>query len=527
MASPEPQSVSSTVIHEGLAVKSLEELQDIGDPRISVSSRPTEIDEKNQGVSQDVEKVESSPCYVEFVEADSRDPSNFSSGRKWAITIHACYATLIAASTSSAYDLGFESMTRDLHCTTFQATLGLSMYAFGFGSFPLLSASFSEEVGRQPLYIVSGTIFLCMYVVIAKASHIQTVIAARFIQGSFGSTWATMVGGTIADIWKPHERGLPMSIFSVAALGGTGVGPLVAGWIEMNPHLQWRWIQWIQMINCAGYLVLLPFIMRETRTSVILARLAKKLRKETGDDRYRARVEDERSSLRTLIWISCTRPIHLLLTEPIVSSFSLWVGFVWGLLFVFIESVGVTFSTLHGFNIGQVGTVFVTMTIGSLIGFAMNLYQERIYQKRFPTKGQEARLYMACFAAILCPISMFIYAWCAYSFVPWYGQAIAIVLFVWACFVIYTAVFTYLADCYGPYASSALAGQSLCRNLAGTAFPLFTDQIYNKLGYRWSNTLFGCIATLMIPIPFVLFFFGPAIRRRSKFSRMVIERQKD
>lgn len=52
------------------------------------------------------------------------------------------------------------------------------------------------------------------------------------------------------------------------------------------------------------------FIMKETRSSVLLTRLAKKLREESGDNRYRARIEDERGSLRTLILISCTRPLR-------------------------------------------------------------------------------------------------------------------------------------------------------------------------------------------------------------------------
>lgn len=38
-----------------------------------------------------------------------------------------------------------------------------------------------------------------------RAPNIQTVIVARFLSGSFGSTGATLVGGTIADIWKPDE----------------------------------------------------------------------------------------------------------------------------------------------------------------------------------------------------------------------------------------------------------------------------------------------------------------------------------
>ncbi len=38
------------------------------------------------------------------------------------------------------------------------------------------------------------------------------------------------------------------------------------------------------------------------------------------------------------------------------------------------------------------------------------------------------------------------------------------------------------------------------------AFPLFTTQMFEKLGFTWAGTLFACIATLMIPIPFVSHF---------------------
>ena len=36
-----------------------------------------------------------------------------------------------------------------------------------------------------------------------------------------------------------------MASFAAGAIGATGVGSLMAGWIEQNPHLEWRWIQWI------------------------------------------------------------------------------------------------------------------------------------------------------------------------------------------------------------------------------------------------------------------------------------------
>ena len=40
---------------------------------------------------------------------------------------------------------------------------------------------------------------------IKSAKNIQSVIIFRFIAGAAGSTGSTMVGGTIADIWAPHE----------------------------------------------------------------------------------------------------------------------------------------------------------------------------------------------------------------------------------------------------------------------------------------------------------------------------------
>ncbi len=38
-----------------------------------------------------------------------------------------------------------------------------------------------------------------------RAKNINTVTIARLVGGAFGSTGATMVGGTIADIWQPKQ----------------------------------------------------------------------------------------------------------------------------------------------------------------------------------------------------------------------------------------------------------------------------------------------------------------------------------
>lgn len=90
----------------------------------------------------------------------------------------------------------------------------------------------------------------------------------------------------------------------------------------------------------AGVLSVAVYVcMQETRSSVLLTRMAQKMRKEMGDQSYRSRAEDEKPDLRTLLMVSATRPIckstrivhdcnfaecvlDLVLTEPVAASFS-------------------------------------------------------------------------------------------------------------------------------------------------------------------------------------------------------------
>ena len=71
------------------------------------------------------------------------------------------------AANMSTYNMGFPGMIKDLNCTQFQATIGLALTCLGFGAAPLVTASFSEEFGRQPLYIVSAIGFALMHLMAA------------------------------------------------------------------------------------------------------------------------------------------------------------------------------------------------------------------------------------------------------------------------------------------------------------------------------------------------------------------------
>ncbi|KAG6374745.1 major facilitator superfamily domain-containing protein [Boletus reticuloceps] len=280
--------------------------------------------------------------------------------------------------------MGTESMVRDLHCTQFQATVALCVYPLGFALVPLFSTAFSEEVGRRPIYLVTAFASVLCYVLAAmfvlgswtdhisslpcRSNTIHLAIVARALGGAFASTGATLVGGTITDIWEPaervlfHLRDIRWLTHRLTSLGAAfqWLGPMVSGWIEYEPRLQWRWIQWLHAIFSGVYFVIAMFAMKETRQSIILRRLAQQMRKETGDPRYRARWRKHNQNCASLCGYLApgqSRSTEVLLTEPIATSISvrlkiimsgqidglmpqflqLWVFFMWGVLFCLIR----------------------------------------------------------------------------------------------------------------------------------------------------------------------------------------------
>lgn len=87
---------------------------------------------------------------------------------------------------------------------------------------------------------------------------------------------------------------------------------------------------------------------------------------------------------------------------------------------------------------------------------------------------------------------------------------------------IYIATFTYLSECYGTYASSAMSAQSFLRNLFGGSFAFFTTAMFDGITARWGLVLMGGVAAILALVPFAAFFYGPQIRAHSRYSRQLM-----
>lgn len=189
-------------------------------------------------------------------------------------------------------------------------------------------APLSEILGRRPIYASTLLIAVVFTIPGAVAKNIETLLVTRALAGIAFSAPMTLVGGTLADMWKPEERGVPMAAFSAAPFIGPAVGPLVGGFL--SDALGWRWLYWIQLILSFAAWVGISFTVPETYTPKLLTKRATKLRKETGDDKF---VTEEDLDLRPLnqrLRLFLLRPFQLLFQELIVFFISLYMSVLYG-----------------------------------------------------------------------------------------------------------------------------------------------------------------------------------------------------
>lgn len=116
------------------------------------------------------------------------------------------------------------------------------------------------------------------------------------------------------------------------------------------------------------------------------------------------------------------------------------------------------------------------------------------------------------------PAGLFIFAWSSYPEISWWGPAMGGFAVGFGFIFLYNSANNYLVDTYQHAAASALAAKTCIRSFWGAGVVLFTNQMYDTLGYQWASSLLAFIGLACCAIPFLFWFFGEKIRQRSKYA---------
>ncbi|CAD6929768.1 unnamed protein product [Tilletia controversa] len=502
--------------------------------------------------------------YVEFGPGDPENPFNWPRWRRWGHCVLCISYTGMTAINATAYSGAEEGVMAEFNTSHEIFVLGNALYFIFIALTPLLLAPLSEVYGRNRILIGSALIYAIFYIPQALAPNMATLLVSRSIQGAVASVGNSLVGGVISDMFEAKERGNVMAVYGIANFVGQGIGPAPSTYLAVAKG--WPWVFWWQLIITSALLVLMILFVQESRGSVLLVRRTQRLTKESfaraataaaavrpqgvprystssgtdaekekekegqegrgdGDSRptvYRCRAAEERASLAVMAKTSLTRPLVYLITEPVISWMALWAATAWGTVFLLVDVVPIVFS-VYGWTTQQKSLVFLTYALCGVLGGLSNFHQEHLYARAARRHGgkapPEARLYWPCVSAILFPAGFFILGWGAQESIHPAVPVFGICVISFGIYPLYVCIFSYLADVYERYASSALAAQSLLRNLAAGLIPLVATQLYNALGTQWASTLVGCVAAVLGMCPFILFRYGEQIRARSRVAR--------
>ncbi|KAJ9133049.1 Major facilitator superfamily transporter [Pleurostoma richardsiae] len=475
----------------------------------------------------DAQQGEKDPYEVgwENGDEDPANPRSMSSFRKWLIVAVTSFGSFCVTCASSIYTSTYKQMDAEFGNSRIVATLGLSLFVLGIAFGPMWSP-LSEFYGRRPIYIIAFAVFTIWIIPTAVAKNIETVIISRFFQGFTGSAFLSVAGGTVGDLFTRQEMAAPMTIFTIAPFIGPSVGPLIGGLI--NTWTDWRWTHYTLIIWGFCLLIAIIVLVPETYHPVLLRNKARKLRKETGDERWKAPIEKSNKSILRTVGLALLRPFQILIFEPMALNLNLLSAILLGVLYLFFGAFPLVFEHNHGFNLWQVGLTFLGMFIGNIIA-ALTApiwfrIRERLIEKNeketgIPGKSEpEFRLPSVIAGAILVPIGLFWFGWTTYSSVHWIVPIIGSAVFGAGTLLVFNGVFTFLVDAYPLYAASALAANAFVRCSFAAAFPLFGVQMYNRLGYQWATSLLAFLTVAMMPFPYIFFRYGKKIRAKSRMA---------
>ncbi|EMT71064.1 Polyamine transporter 4 [Fusarium odoratissimum] len=372
------------------------------------------------------------------------------------------------------------------------AVLGFTMPFFGVFFAPIYTPHLSERHGRRPIYFTSFPLFCLCVIVIGLATNISTLLAFRFLAGLFGGPCVVLIEGTFADVWPANKTVTYYSFLTLASYLGAAAGPIIGGFVfaAKGP----AWLSWVTLIFATAALAFGSF-MPETYGREIL----------------RTRIRYNRSGIR----LPCAQ------SEPLVILISLYLGLNFAVVFQWFISVPAALGATYGFGVRQSGLAFVSAIVGVILALLTSSLIEALLSSRAKRNMEdiEKRLVPAMFGAFLAAGSLFWVAFTATPSIHYLAPISGTAVYVWGNAMVLISFISYLFDAYPPAGTlSALTTAACFRLVCAGTVPVFILDMLTNLGGAWTFSLFGIISGVMTPFPFVLYWFGPHWRSKSRYG---------
>lgn len=235
----------------------------------------------------------------------------------------------------------------------------------------------------------------------------------------------------------------------------------IGGFIIMNGSLGWRWTEYLVGIMGALAFVLDLLFLEETYPPVVLVQKASELRRRTKNWGIHAKQEEIEVDFRQLLERNFSRPLRMLVSEPIILLLSVYMAFIYGLLYLFLTAYPIVFQEIHKFNPGVGGLPYFGMIIGEILaGVTIVLMQPWYNRKLTANNGlpiPEWRLPPAIVGGVAFASGLFWFGWTGYkASIHWVVPTLSGLLTGFGLLSIFLQSLNYIVDAYLMFAASAI-----------------------------------------------------------------------
>ncbi|KAK7754025.1 hypothetical protein SLS62_004124 [Diatrype stigma] len=446
------------------------------------------------------------------------DPENPYNWRRWKKNLQLLMISCVAFTASvgtSIISPAHGQLMDEFHVSSTVAFLPITTYVMALGLGPVLGGPLSETAGRKAVWYMAAFLGGLFALSCGLVHNFAGLCILRFLSGFFYGPGLAVGAGVLAEVYLPLDRGGPASVYTLSPFLGPGLGPVLG--VFLVSRKSWRWTQFVLAAFSAVSLVLV-FFAAETYQPKIQRWRSKQLGLDVIEKPPFA------VTVKEFTTITILRPLHMLVTEPIVAFLSLYVAFVFGILFMFFGVFFWIFQSTYHFTLEQSGLVFLAVAVGCVIGivivgFCTKLYYEREARNYPPHEAPpEYRLLPAMVGSGLLPVSLIWFAFTAQKSVSAGWPIAAIVVFGAGNICLFVSALQYMGDVYHrTNVASAASANAFARYMLAAVFPLFSLQMYQNLQVKWATLVLTFIAIAMLPLPFALFRYGKLLRGRSSY----------
>lgn len=188
--------------------------------------------------------------------------------RKAVVLVSCCLSLLIVSMDATIVNVAIPSIRADLGASPAQLQWVVDIYTLVLASLLMLSGAMGDRFGRRRVFQIGLTVFAIGSLLCSLAPGIDTLIAARLLQGIGGSMLNPVALSIISQVFTGRvERARALGFWGAVVGISMALGPTVGG--LLIEYVSWRAVFWINLPICGAAIILTAIFVPETKSATM------------------------------------------------------------------------------------------------------------------------------------------------------------------------------------------------------------------------------------------------------------------